>query len=180
MLIKKTKIALTFAVELVMLLSVMAMQIGITQVTAFVGAFTGIAALVLSITNYLRDNPKVTVTLLWDMSVTDNPRYDRNKLWGMVSVANVGRRPIYVRIANLKLPKGHRNSHLVLSEGIEGKRLAEGDAPAIFMVNQDGMQEYAKDWRKIRAAIYDSAGRTYQSPKKTSKDSVPSWAKVSS
>jgi hypothetical protein len=134
----------------------------------------------LSITNYLRDNPRVAVTLLWDMSITDNPRYDRNKRWGLVNVANVGRRPIYVRIANLKLPKGHKNSHLVLSEGIAGKRLAEGDAPAVFIVSQDGLQEYAKDWRKIRAAIYDSAGREYLSPKKTSKDSAPSWANVNS
>lgn len=77
-----------------MLLS-MTPHAGVTQITALIGAFTGIAALVLSITNYLRDNPKVTVTLLWDMSITDNPRYDRNKLWGVVSVANVGRRPIY-------------------------------------------------------------------------------------
>jgi len=156
----------------------MAPQIGVTQVTALVGAFTGISALVLSITNYLRDNPKVKVTLLWDMSITDNPRYDRNKKWGVVSVANLGRRPIHVRIANLKLPKGHRNSHLVLSDGIAGQRLAEGDAPAIFILSQDGMQEYAKDWRKIRAAIYDSAGREYLSPKKKSTDSAPSWARV--
>jgi hypothetical protein len=64
------------------------------------------------------------------------------------------------------------------SEGIAGKRLAEGDAPAIFIVSQDGLQEYGKNWRKIRAAIYDSAGREYLSPKKTSKESAPSWARV--
>ena len=93
----------------------MASQISITQITAVTGAFTGIAALVLSLTNYLRDSPKIKVTLLWDMTVTDNPQYDRNKLWGLVTVANVGRRPIYVRIANLKLPKGYKNTHLVLS-----------------------------------------------------------------
>jgi hypothetical protein len=154
----------------------MAPQIAVTQVAALVGAFTGISALVLSITNYLRDNPKVKVSLLWDMSVTDNPRYDRNKLWGIVCVANVGRRPVHVRIANLKLPKGHEHSHLVLSEGIAGQSLAEGDAPAIFMISQDGMQEYAKDWRKIRAAVYDSAGKEYLSARKTNRDVVPSWA----
>jgi hypothetical protein len=36
----------------------------------------------------------------------------------------------------------------------------------MFIVSQDGMHEYAKDWRKIRAAIYDSAGEEYLSPKK--------------
>jgi hypothetical protein len=158
----------------------MTLHAGVTEITALTGAFTGIAALVLSITNYLRDNPRVRVTLLWDMSITENPRYDRNKLWGLVSVANVGRRPIYVKIANLKLPKGNKNSHLILNEGIAGKSLAEGDAPAVFIASQDGMREYAKDWRKIRAAVYDSAGREYLSPKKTSKDAVPSWAKLNS
>jgi len=154
--------------------------VGVTEITALTGAFTGIAALVLSITNYLRDSPKIKVALLWDMSVTDNPRYDRNKRWGLVTVANVGRRPIYVRIANLKLPKGYKKSHFVLSEGIAGSRLAEGDVPATFMVSQDGLEEYAKDWREIRAAIYDSAGREYLSPRKPRKDCVPSWAKVNS
>jgi hypothetical protein len=120
----------------------------------------------------------VKVTLSWDMSTTDNPRYDRHKLWGLVTVANVGRRPIYVRVANLKLPKGHKNSHLVLREGIAGMRLAEGEAPVSFMVSQDGMQEYAQGWRTVRAAIYDSDGREYLSSKKTHKDSVPSWAKA--
>lgn len=152
-------------------------NISLTDITAFVGALIGVAAFVLSITNYLRDNPKIKVTLLWDMSVTDNPRYDRSKLWGLVTVANVGRRPIFVRVANLQLPKGYKNSHLVLNEGIAGKRLAEGDAPASFTVSQDGLQEYAKDWRKIRAAIYDSAGREYLSPKNPSKKTPPSWAK---
>ncbi len=144
------------------------------------GAFTGIVALVLSNTIYLRDSPKIKVTLLWDMSITDNPRYDRNKLWGLVTVANVGRRPIYVRVAHLQLPKGYNHSHLVLSEGIAGKRLAEGDAPASFTVSQEGLQEYAKDWRKVRAAIYDSAGKEYRSPKEPSKNHPPSWATKSS
>jgi hypothetical protein len=162
-----------------MLLSGTASDSVITRLTALTGAFTGIAALVLSITNYLRDNPKLKVTLLWDMSVMDNPRYDRTKLWGLVTVANVGRRPTYIRVANLKLPKGYEHSHLVLGEGIAGTRLAEGDAPTMFVVAQDGLAEYAKDWRRIRAAVYDSAGREYLSPRKPSKDFAPSWAKRS-
>jgi len=149
----------------------------ITTITAMIGAFTGIAALVLSITNYLRDNPKLKVGLRWDMSVTDNPRYDRDKKWGLVSVANVGRRPIFIRVANLELPRGYKYSHLVLSEGIAGKRLAEGDAPAVFMASQDGMEQYAKDWRKVRAVIFDSAGKRYFSPRMPIKSEPPSWAK---
>ena len=151
--------------------------VGITDITALTGALVGVTALVLSVINYLRDSPKVRVTLLWDMRVTDSRRYDTTKLWGMVTVANVGRRPIYIRVANLKLPKGYKHSHLVLSEGITGQRLAEGDPPAIFTVKQDGLDQYAKDWRKIRAAVYDTAGREYLSPRKPSKKIPPSWVK---
>lgn len=67
--------------------------VGLTEITALTGAVVGVAALVLSITNYLRDTPKVVVALFWDMSITDNPRYDRRKLGGLVVVSNVGRRP---------------------------------------------------------------------------------------
>jgi hypothetical protein len=86
--------------------------IGLTDITALTGTVVGVVALVLSVVNYLRDTPKVKVTLLWDMSVTDQPRYDTRKLWGLVTVANVGRRPVYIRVANLKLPKGYKHSHL--------------------------------------------------------------------
>jgi hypothetical protein len=74
----------------------------------------------------------------------------------------------------LSCPKQLSGS-LVLSEGIAGKRLAEGDAPARFTISQEGLEEYGKDWRKIRAAVYDSAGREYMS-KEPSKNQPPSWA----
>jgi len=152
-------------------------SIGVTDITALTAAVVGVAALVLSIVNYVGDTPNVKVTLLWDMSITDQPPYDPRKLWGLVIVANVGRRPVYIRIANLKLPKGYKNTHLVLREGLAGQRLAEGDAPAHFVVSQDGLQEYAKDWRKIRAAVSDTAGKEYLSPAPQRKAKPPSWAK---
>jgi hypothetical protein len=91
-------------------------------------------------------------------------------------VANVGRRPVYIRVANLQLPKGYKHTNLLITDGIAGKRLAEGDAPVHFTVSQDGLQEYAKDWRKIRAIVYDSAGKEYLSSRKPNKNHPPSWA----
>lgn len=146
-----------------------------TDITAIIAAIVGVAALVLSINNYLRDRPKIVVRLYWDWRVTDNTVYDRNKLWGHVEVANIGRRPVFIKSASLKLPKGYEHTHELIMESIRGQRLAEGDPPVLFMMRQDGMEKYAADWRKIRAVVSDSANREYFS-KKLRKSQRPSWA----
>jgi hypothetical protein len=151
-----------------------------TLITAICGVIFGFGGLLLSILNYFRDRPKLVVTLQWDMAVTDNPTYDPQKPWGLVRVTNIGRRPVYLGIVALKLPKdfktekGFEHSHLVLSQSIGGKKLAEGDPPAGFIVNQDDLAKYSQVWRKIRAIAEDSTGKTYES-KKVSKR--PSWVK---
>jgi hypothetical protein len=151
------------------------MYSGLTEAVALIGAVTGIAGMVLGIVNYLRDRAKIVVNLQWDLASLDNPRYDRNKLWGIVSVSNVGRRPIYIRLVNLELPKGYKHTNLLINEGMAGTKLAEGDAPAIYVVTQDGLEKYKKDWNRIRAAVYDTAGKTYRS--KVKRTEPPSWAR---
>jgi hypothetical protein len=151
-------------------------SIGLTDVTALTGAIAGAAALALGVVNYLRDTPKIIVKLFWDRSVVNIPGCDPNKLYGLVLVSNVGRRPIYISHAALSLPNGYEETRLVLREGIRGNRLVEGDPPAEFMVSQDGLKEYAKDWRKIRAVVNDSVGKESKS-KRPRKSDKPSWAK---
>jgi hypothetical protein len=145
-----------------------------TDVTALAGTVIGVAALVLGVTNFLRDRPKVIVNLLWDWAVANDPKYDSAKPWGVVGVSNVGRRPVFIMSASLQLPKGYEYTHELLMESIQGQRLAEGDPPARFMVTQEGMDKYAKDWRKIRAVVKDSARKEYASrrPKRSER---PSW-----
>jgi hypothetical protein len=46
-------------------------------------------------------------------------------------------------------------------EGIKGMKLIEGNAPAIFLVPQDGMEKYKEDWHRIRAAGVDTAGKVH-------------------
>lgn len=152
------------------------MAVGITEVTALIGAVVGTAGFVLGIVNYLRDRPRVLVTLKWDMAVADNPRYDTSKRWCLVTASNVGRRPIYISHASLKLPKGHDYTHLLISEGILGQRLAEGDPPSSYVVSQDGLEKYANVWHKIQAVVYDTANKEYRSPL-LDKSQPPSWAK---
>jgi hypothetical protein len=153
----------------------------VTLITAICGVVFGFGALLLSILNYFRDRPKLVVTLKWDMAVTDNPTYDPKKSWGLVRITNVGRRPVHLAVVALKLPKtfktpkGFEHAHLLLADSIGGKKLTEGDPPAVFVVNQDDLAIYSTVWQSIRAIAEDSTGKIYKS-KKVSKR--PSWVKL--
>lgn len=155
------------------------MASGITQseVIALGGLCFGLAGFVLGVMNFRRDNPKVLVELSWDMSVTPGTAYDPNKKWGIVTISNVGRRPIFLSHVALRVPAKYGHNHLVLSEGIFGRKLQEGDEPARFMVSQDGLERYAPDWMSIRAQVSDSAGKVYRSSH-WKPDQCPSWAKT--
>jgi len=72
------------------------------------------------------------------MAVTDNSTYDPQKRRGIVGVTNIGRRPVYLAIVALKVPKSFDTSdcfqytHLILPRSMGGQKLAEGDPPAAF------------------------------------------------
>ena len=152
----------------------------VTLITAICGTVFGFAGLVLSILNYFRDRPELVVTLKWDMAVTDNPTYDPKKPWGIVRVTNIGRRPVHLAAVALKLPRsfdtagGFEHTHLLLAASMGGKKLAEGDPPAGFVVSQDDLAHYSTAWRHIQAIAEDSTGKTYKSKKVSTR---PSWAK---
>jgi len=148
----------------------------ITDIAALLGMIFGVSALVLGILNYSRDKGRITVTLQWDMSTYGDPRYDEDRLYGVVTITNIGRRPVYISHVALKLPKKYNDdSYLVLRDGIAGQKLAEGDPPAMFPIDQDGLEKYAKGWKKIRAQVSMSTGRKHLSKKVKE---IPSWAKL--
>jgi hypothetical protein len=149
----------------------------LTEVVAVVALVFGVAGFVLGVLNYLRDRHKVIVALQWDLDVTENSGYDHTKKWGLITVTNVGRRPTYISHVALKLPKGHDHSHLLIMGGLQGKKLTEGDPSEIFVVSQDGLQQYAKDWRDIVAQVSDSTSRVWYSDKLRHAE-TPSWAKA--
>jgi hypothetical protein len=143
----------------------------LSATAAAVGMVLGTAGFVMSLFNYLRDRPKIKVRLKWDMTEVHT-----NAVIGLLTVTNVGRRPIYISAAALKLPKGFEYTHLILKQSIQGTKLAEGDAPATFIIDYAKLAQYSKQWRKVRGYAEDTAGKKYVSKKLPRKD-VPSWAK---
>jgi len=150
----------------------------LTETVSVVGLVFGVSGFVLGVLNYLRDRHKVVVSLQWDLDVTEGSGYDHTKKWGLIRVTNVGRRPTYVSHVALKLPKGYDHTHLVIMGGIVGKKLTEGDPSEAYVVEQAGMEQYAKDWKEIVAQVSDSTGKTWFS-KKPKTNQMPSWAQAS-
>lgn len=149
-------------------------MITLTDIAALGGLIFGLTGMILGIMSYLRDRPKITVNLKWDMKAFGDPRYSSDKFWGVVTVTNSGRRPIYISHIHLKLPKGYDSTHLLLSEGIKGDKIEEGDEPKRYMIDQESLTDYKNAWNKMYAIAVDSTGKEYKSRKTKEK---PEWAK---
>lgn len=130
----------------------------------------GVGGLTLGIINYLRESPNVAVTLQWDMKgfgLESNP----NQLYGIITVTNVGRRPVYISHVQIQI---RSDEFLMLMDSITGERLLEGDAPRVYSIIQNSELQKDKDvWDKMRAAVFDSTGKRYLSKRIKKK---PSWA----
>lgn len=102
----------------------MPLAISLRDITTIAGLIFGLSAFVLSIVNYLRDRPVVVVDLIWDMTVAADGRQT-----GVITITNIGRRPIYVSHAALELPKEAPRRLILITKAVPGEKLSEGDAP---------------------------------------------------
>jgi hypothetical protein len=143
------------------------------DLAALAGMIFGTAGFVLGLLAYLRDRSALRVHLAWDYSIVNNALYDPHKKWGLVSVTNVGRRPVYITHVFLRLPKPH--GFLVLMEGLEGTRLGEGDPPHPVVIDQTAMSAHAAHWRRLVAQVTDSTGKNWYS-RRVPRTKKPSWA----
>ena len=140
---------------------------------AIIGAATGTSGLVLGILNYWRDSPNIQVTLAWDMIPYGGAKAVYGDApQGVVSVVNLGRRPIYVSKVHLGL-RGKPNFSLVSEQIFYGQKLSEGDPPWQVIIPSKGLEPYANDWKKIHAVVIDSAGKVYYSQAVQKR---PSWS----
>ena len=142
----------------------------IVSVAAILGMILGTAGFVMSLMNYLRDQARVRVILLWDM--TDTHTLEK---FGFVRVTNIGRRPVFISCVALELPKGFGHSGLMLMNTIGGKRLAEGEELLNEPINYDSIAKYSSGWKRIRAYAIDSTGKKYYSDFPNDKATAPSW-----
>lgn len=149
----------------------------LSELASLFGIIFGLVGATLGSLSYFRDKSRIVVMLQWDMKALNIPRYDSNKYWGLVTITNIGRRPVYITAASLKLPKKY-NAGLVLFDNSTGtSKLGEGDPPIHYIIDQESLQDYSKDWKKIRAQVYISTGKKFLS-KKVSVEKIPSWVKL--
>ena len=130
-----------------------------------IGLALAVAGFVIAILVYNRDTAKITVELFYDYMLVPEDPLDGGGSFGLINVANVGRRPIFISHAALELPKkahGEAN-YLVLAEGLPGDKLAEGDPPKSYKFKQDQLTKYTEHWREIRAQVTDSTGTIWRS-----------------
>jgi len=152
--------------------------ITLTDITATLGVVFGTSGLILGILNYLRDRPKVVVSLVWNMQIVakaSDPEAGRD--CGVVTITNIGRRSVFISHVCLTFGKHHADTILLLLDSVQGRKLSEGDPPATFMITYEGMEKYSKGWKKTRARVSDSTGKIYWS--KPDKKIQPSWVKQS-
>jgi hypothetical protein len=89
----------------------------ITDINAVLGVMFGLAGFILGLLSYLRDKSMIRVTLRWGIRILNDPNREPTSEVGVVSVVNVGRRPIYLSHVALMLPrKFHWNYMLLRNE----------------------------------------------------------------
>jgi len=149
------------------------MNNSLSETASILGMLLGTAGFVMSILNYLRDRARVRITLQWKMQ---NIQAGQTK--GLIRVTNSGRRPVFISIIALELPKGLDHTHLVLDQSIGGTKLGESEKPLGILVPYDGLEQYSNVWRKIRAYAEDSTGKRYYSPPPRKDAKTPPWVRV--
>lgn len=123
-----------------------------------IGATTGGLSLGVSLLLYLRDAPRVTVYLRFDMSSLN----DAGKLFAILTVFNAGRRAIYLERAHIPpLVKGGET--IIFRATMEPILLSEGSQPYRSQIDQADIVEHGGHlhWWRIRVKVWDAAQRAY-------------------
>lgn len=147
-----------------------------TFVLGLFGTLTGTTGVVLGIFNYLRDRASAVVTLGWDFVTLDSNNKPTGQPMGVVGIANNGRRPLYIKLVYLYVPKRSGHPAMILRNSLKGQKLGEGDEEFVIPISNQ-VHDYLENnlaayWKHIRAVAQDNCGHQYKSkpPKKQ-----PSW-----
>src|SRR5262245_36805409 len=160
--------------------------------SAITGMVLGTAGFVLSLVNYFRDRAKITVLLEWDSTlIEEGVPYDHSKKYAVITVTNVGRRPVYLKSISLQVPMGRKYDYfplwrkyiyLISRTSIAGKKLEEGSQPMSIEMDQghERLAPYSNQRHVVRAAAQVSTGKTYLSKKMRRNPIILLWGFVSS
>jgi hypothetical protein len=149
-------------------------------VLSIIGTLTGTTGVVLGILNYFRDRASAIVSLHWDFVELDYNNRPSGQPMGAVSIVNNGRRPLYIKLVYLDLPKRSGQGAMILKKSLGGQKLGEGDPDFTIVISTDMLEflrcRLAAYWKGIHAVAVDNCGRQYKSkpPEKQ-----PSWAQLS-
>lgn len=132
------------------------------------GLVLGAAGFTTSLLAFFRDRARIRVTLTFNMEPLEPTPADADSLWSVVSVSNIGRRPMFVSHIGLSTASWRRwrttRTTLVVWDGLQGRKLEEGAGPWVVPCRQGkALAEYGPGAKRLRAFVTDSAGRCYWS-----------------
>jgi hypothetical protein len=137
-------------------------SVGITEVTALIGAITGSLGLLLGILTYFRDRSLLIVTVDLDMRVHNAPQYNSELSHIVIYVSNAGRRPEYVTLVGVLFPDG-RNA-IVNDVFHNPNEVVEGGPPRQYMSEQRLLQDFDDLWPGTLFFVRTASGRQYRAP----------------
>ena len=146
-----------------------------TMLAAIAGMVLGTAGFVMGLLTYLRDRPRIRVSLNLNMI---EPR--TKEIAGMVVITNEGRRPIFICAVAI-VPPGvsvEGGTHLLIDDSMKGHKLGEGDASYKCLVGKNAFLAHGARWREIRVYAEDSVGRKYFSAAPAKAASAPRWTQT--
>ena len=114
------------------------------QPLAWIGAITGPLGVFLGCMAFVRDAPRLKVDVVWDNQPVfvrdDGVAFQSAAILFKISIANIGRRPIYVshlHIGSLVNP----NEAYVFTQHLSGTVLTEGSKPYEVLTSQSDLPD---------------------------------------
>lgn len=129
--------------------------------TDSLGLILGTIGSVLGISNYLRDAPRLSVTIANNMIIHNAPNISNHQpRYSIVNVSNVGRRPTTIEAVFLIFPDG---KNALLTDGLlkPNQKLEESDTTQYTC--EQSLLPNAVDFNYIQACVKSTTGKLWYS-----------------
>ncbi|HYX72556.1 MAG TPA: hypothetical protein VE732_07280 [Nitrososphaera sp.] len=133
-------------------------------IASIIGMVTGLSALILSWSNYMKDRAEIIIELKHrENKSTENPKLVEGVL--VIIIRNKGRRPAYITQVGLELSKSELgyNRYLLVADSTKGRKIGEGDSPMTFTLPKKSLKPLSGIMENSRAIAFDDRGKKYVS-----------------